>query len=303
MGTGFGAQTLFHSQDPFCQDGRRFDRTFFDKTYQIDAHVDGIPISKLPLCSTNGELRFVNVLTTIQQVYEYTNTVIADGLIPFVLGGDHSIAVGTWSAISHSHKKDFGLIWIDAHLDSHTPETSPSQARHGMPLAALMGYGDCEMTSVGSDQPKLKPENLVIIAARSFESGEQELLNRLGVRVMYMDEVRQRGFEACFDEAVRIVSRTGQSFGISFDVDAFDPEIAPGTGTTEPGGILQDEVLLALDGILNHKKLLGFELVEFNPKLDIDGKTLKLIWKLVYSIMGRKEWKTLQESPLSHHAI
>ncbi|MBW8308696.1 MAG: arginase [Candidatus Paracaedibacteraceae bacterium] len=302
MGTGAGAHTIFHSFDPLNLNSARFDHTFFEKSYQINAHPNGITLPKLPFCSTNGEKRFAHVLNTVQEVYEYTLDCLYHGFTPFVLGGDHSIAVGTWSAIHQYHQKDFGLIWIDAHLDSHTPETSLSQARHGMPLAALMGYGDCELTSVGFAQPKLKPSNLVIIGARSFEKGEQDLLSQLGVRIMYMEEVYQRGFAACFEEAVALLTKNGQHFGISFDVDAFDPSIAPGTGAAEPNGLLEIDVLLAMNGILNHEQLLGFELVEFNPAIDIQNKTLNLIWRFVYSIMGEKEWKRLQLSQQRGHA-
>jgi len=294
MGTGVGAHTIFYSFDPLNLNPDRFDRTFFKKSYHIDAHPEGITIAKLPFCSTNGEMRFAHVLNTVQEVYEYTIDSLDCGLNPFVLGGDHSIAVGTWSAIRQYHQKDFGLIWIDAHLDSHTPETSPSQARHGMPLAALMGYGDCELTSIGSEEPKLKPENLVIIGARSFEKGEQDLLVQLGVRIIYMEEIHQRGFAACFGEAVAMLTKNGQHFGISFDVDAFDPNIAPGTGAAEPNGLLENDVISAMNGILNHEQLLGFELVEFNPALDIQDKTLNLIWRFVYSIKGEREWKSLK---------
>lgn len=295
MGTGLGAATLLHSFNPASTDSQRFDETFFARTYQVDAHPNGIPVPRLPLCAVNGDIRFTNVLTTIQHVYEYTLDCLGRGFCPFIVGGDHSIAIGTWSAIYQHYQKDFGLIWIDAHLDAHTPETSPSQARHGMPLAALLGYGDCELTAIGSTQAKLKPENLVIIGARSFEQGEQDLLNQLGVRIMYMDEVRQRGFSECFNEAVSLATKNNQNFGISFDIDAFDPSIAPGTGAAEPGGLWEDEVLSAMRSILDHERLLGFELVEFNPSLDINDQTLKLIWNLVHSIIGGKEWKTLQQ--------
>ncbi|WP_051908561.1 arginase [Candidatus Odyssella acanthamoebae] len=301
MGTGAGAYALFHSFDPLGLNSERFDRTFFKKSYQIDAHPDGITVPKLPFCSLNGAMRFTNVLNTVQEVYEYTVDCLGRGFTPFVLGGDHSIAIGTWSAMHQHYQKDFGLIWIDAHLDSHTPETSPSQARHGMPLAALIGQGDCELTSIGSAEPKLKPENLVIIGARSFEEGEQVLLEQLGVRVMYMDEVRQRGFRACFEEAVTMLTKNGQHFGISFDVDAFDPLIAPGTGAAEPNGLLETDVLFAMEGIFDHDQLLGFELVEFNPTLDIQDKTLNLIWRFVYSMMGRKKWKVLQQPQQRGH--
>ncbi len=294
MGTGAGALCVCHSVDPFSSNPKRFDETFFQKSYQIQAHPAGIATPLLSFSHPNNKTRFENVLDTIQQTYDYVSRTLKNQSFPFVLGGDHSIAVGTWSAVKNAINQDFGLIWIDAHLDAHTPQTSPSQARHGMPLAALMGYGDSELVTLGSDLPKLKPENLVIIGARSFEEGEHDLLTRLNVRVMYMDEVLARGFGACFAEALEITTSNNKPFGISFDIDGFDASLVPGTGTPEPNGLDEASVLTAMANILNHDKLVAFELVEYNPALDQGHKTLNLIWKLISTLEGAEQWITLQ---------
>lgn len=293
MGTGAGALALCHSVNPLDHSNHRFDQSFFDKSYQIQAHPQGIPSPKLSFSYPNGQNRFENVLDSIQQTYDHVTCTLKNNSFPFVLGGDHSIAIGTWSAVKNFIGQDFGLIWIDAHLDAHTPQTSPSQARHGMPLAALMGYGDSELVTIGSELPKLKPENLVIIGARSFEAGEQELLTRLNVRIMYIEEVLERGFEACFEEAVALATSNNKPFGVSFDIDGFDAALVPGTGTPEPNGFEEMGVLNSMANLLNHEKLVAFELVEYNPKLDQDNKTLKLIWKLVSTLKGANQWTTM----------
>ncbi len=301
MGTGAGALCLCHSVNPLLRTHKRFDETFFQKSYQIQAHPMGIPTPKLSFSYLNSKTRFENVLDTIQQTYDHVSRTLKNQSFPFVLGGDHSIAVGTWSAVRNHINQDFGLIWLDAHLDAHTPQTSPSQARHGMPLAVLMGYGDSELVTLGSELPKLKPENLVIIGARSFENGEHELLKRLNVRVMYSDEVNARGFEVCFNEALAIATANNRPFGISFDIDGFDASLVPGTGTPEPNGFDEESVLKSMANILNHDKLVAFELVEYNPALDQDNKTLKLIWKLVSTLEGAQQWITSQ--PQKTHSL
>ena len=149
---------------------------------------------------------------------------------PFcVIGGDHSCAIGTWSAVAHVNRQhgDIGLIWIDAHMDSHTHLTSTSKNIHGMPVACLLGEGSQSLSQVLDSQPKLKPENLCIIGVRSYEAGEAALLKRFGVKVFFMDEVQQRGFQAVLTEAWQRVSRTTCGVGLSIDMDAIDPLDAP----------------------------------------------------------------------------
>lgn len=155
---------------------------------------------------------------------------------PFcVLGGDHTVAIGTWSGIYDAlHTKgDIGLIWIDAHMDSHTKQTSQTGRIHGMPLACLLGFGDAKLTSILHQGPKIKPDNLCLIGVRSYEAGEAALLNQLNIRVYYMDEVRQRSFKTVFKEAVQQIKKNTIGFGLSVDIDSIDPKEAPGVGVPE----------------------------------------------------------------------
>jgi arginase len=211
--------------------------------------------------------------------------------LPFcVVGGDHASAIGTWSGVYDAlHQSgDIGLIWIDAHMDSHTPESSESGRIHGMPLACLLGYGYPEFTNILHDQPKIKPENVCLIGVRSFERGEAELLARLNVRIYMMKEVRARGFATVLKEAVERVSAHTIGFGVSLDIDAVDPEMAPGVDVPEPHGINATDLVNALADIVNDPKLIGTEVIEFNPSEDKEQKTEKLMVSVLETIYGGK---------------
>jgi len=203
-----------------------------------------------------------------------------------VFAGDHSCAIGTWSGIAQALQKPFGLIWIDAHLDSHTPETSPSGNIHGMPVASLLGYGNNLLTSILNNQPKIKPENLCFIGIRSFEAGEEELIKKLKIKTYYMQEVENRGLDAVFKEAKQIMTKNNtQPYGLSIDLDGIDPVDAPGVGTPEANGIKADDLCAALKKYChNDAGLLGTEITEFNPHEDINHKTQDVIRRLVDAI-------------------
>jgi arginase len=205
------------------------------------------------------------------------------GALPVVLGGDHSCAVGTWSAVAQAWRGagDLGLVWIDAHLDAHTPATSQSLAPHGMPVAALLGHGAPGLAGLYGWRGKLKPSNVVIIGARSYEAGEQALLESLGVRVMYMPEVARRGFGACLDEALQQVRRRTAAWGLSFDLDALDPSDAPGTGTPVEAGISLAHAVQALAGLSALPGCAALEVVEYNPLHDVDGRTAQAAFDLL----------------------
>ena len=159
---------------------------------------------------------------------------------PFAtIGGDHACAVGTWSGVAQAlaPQGDLGLIWSDAHMDAHTFDTTPSGNIHGMPIACLLGHGDPSLTHIASKQPKIKPEHLCLIGIRDFEAGEAELLKQLDVRIITMEEVQQRGFEDCMQEALTIANNGTAGFGISIDLDGFDPKQAPAVGTPVANGL------------------------------------------------------------------
>jgi arginase len=197
-----------------------------------------------------------------------TESAHANQKFPVVVGGDHSCAIGTWSGIATSLQKSLGMLWIDAHLDAHTLETSESGNIHGMPLASLLGKGFPGFTHVGRPGRKLDPERTVVFGARCFEKGEAQLLKSMNVRIYLMDEILDRGFATCFREASDIVRGAGLPFGISLDLDALDPRQIPSVGTPVKGGLDAGEMLRALPALLGSADLQAFELVEYNPFQD-----------------------------------
>ncbi len=205
-----------------------------------------------------------------------------------VLGGDHSCAIGTWSGAADalSSQGRLGLIWVDAHLDAHTPDTSISQAPHGMPLAALLGHGSAAFTDICGWSGKLRPENLVVIGVRSYEAAERALLEALGVRVIYMEEVARRGFAPCFAEAKAAVTSGCAGWGVSFDIDGLDPKEAPATGTPVDHGIPLDQALAALRMCRDDPRFVGLEIAEYNPLKDFGGKTARAVHTLAIASLG-----------------
>jgi arginase len=214
---------------------------------------------------------------------------IDQGEFPVSIGGDHSNAVGMWNGVRRALSKKtclpLGLIWIDAHMDGHVPETTPSGAWHGMPAANLLGYGEPCLAQLTQKEPVLLPENLVYIGVRSFEEGEAALLKKLNVKIYFIDEVKERGLETVVKEAIaRAAARTG-GFGVSLDIDVIDPEEAPGVGSPEPGGIAAKELISTLPFLMKDSRLVGFEMVEYNPERDIQNKTRNLIFDLLRKVL------------------
>lgn len=202
-----------------------------------------------------------------------------------VIGGDHTIAVGTWSGAHVAlKKKNMGLIWIDAHMDSHTPETSPSGKYHGMPLACLLGLGDQRLTALGHKMPKLKPEQVCLLGVRSYEQTEKALLDRLKVRVCYQQDIENIGLNVIFKEAIHHVRQNTEGFGISIDLDAIDPMDAPGVSCPVAKGINANDLVNALEQVKKIPGFMGLEIAEYNQDHDQSGKTLVLIERLINAV-------------------
>lgn len=214
---------------------------------------------------------------------ESVKTLVQEKKFFIVLGGDHTSAIGTWSGAS-SVQKNLGLIWIDAHLDSHTPETTPTGNIHGMPLACLLGHGKLELTTILKSTPKLKPENVCLIGVRSFEAGEQKLLEELNVRIFYMDEVNERGIDFVMQDALSIATLGTEAYGISIDLDSIDPKDAPATDVAVPGGVSAKDLCRVLQKCAADPHFIGAEIVEFDPHRDRDQITEKLIANLILSL-------------------
>jgi arginase len=246
----------------------------------IDAHWAGI----LPAPSNETGIPALEAVSGLcQRLAAHIGDVVAEGDYFAVLGGDHASAVGTWSgaATGLGDRGPLGLIWFDAHMDAHLPETSPSGTLHGMPVACLLGQGADALTAIAAPGPALRPEHICLIGVRSFEDGEAMLLGRLGVRVIFMEEILRRGLNAVMDEALGIAATGTAGFGVSIDLDALDPIEAPGVGSPVPRGLSGDALISALDDLRRRNGFIGIEIAEFNPALDGDGVTARLVGDLL----------------------
>lgn len=231
------------------------------------------------------------IILSCQNMARDLKKILADGELPVILGGDHSIATGTFSGISsHFHQKDeeIGLIWFDAHADMNTPQTSPSGNTHGMPLATLMGDGDPKLVNLEGYANKINPKYLAHIGARDLDLGEKKYIHRLGLRENFftMNDIDEHGMLACINKAVEIASGAKAGYAVTFDVDVMDPRYAPGSGTLVRGGINYREAHLALEAIAVDGNMRSFEIVEVNPLLDQSNITAKLAGELILSALG-----------------
>ncbi|HEU4480124.1 MAG TPA: arginase [Pyrinomonadaceae bacterium] len=216
--------------------------------------------------------------------------ILQAGELPIVLGGDHSIAIGSISGVAaycREREQTLGLIWFDAHADMNVPETTPSGNIHGMPLSALLGYGAPALTNIAGFAPKLDPKFCAHVGARDIDRGERELIRKLGMRFLTMREIDERGMSACMDEAIAIASQASGGYSVTFDVDALDPTDAPGSGTLVRGGMTYRESHLALEKIAEAGGMCSLEIVEINTALDINNKTAELGVELILSALGK----------------
>jgi len=216
---------------------------------------------------------------------------LSRGLLPLVLGGDHSVAIGTVSGVSrHFRKLDqrVGLIWLDAHADMNTPETSPSGNIHGMPLACLIGMGPAALAGLAGYQPKIDPKNAVIVGLREVDLTERPHVRESGVRAFTMRDIDERGLRAVMDEAIRTASEGTAGFHCSLDMDFVDPQHAPGVGTAVRGGATYREAHLAMEMVCDSRRMTSIEVVEVNPVLDEANRTADLAVELIMSGLGKR---------------
>jgi arginase len=213
------------------------------------------------------------------------------GIVPLVLGGDHSVGAGTVSGVAEFYRRQnqkIGLIWIDAHTDINTPESSPSGNVHGMPLAAIMGLGPPELANILNFSPKVNPDNCVLVGVRDIDAIERENVRRSGIHVFTMRDIDERGMRNVMETAVGIAGDGTVGYHVSLDMDWVDPEDAPGVGTPVRGGATYREAHLAMEIIADHGQMLSFEIVEVNPVIDEHNRTADLAVELALSAFGKK---------------
>jgi arginase len=232
------------------------------------------------------------ITETCTRVAEQVLEALAAGETPVILGGDHSVAAGSVSGVAEffrRKKQKTGLIWIDAHSDINTPETSPSGNVHGMPLAALMGLGLGPLRDIFGWSPKVAPENTVLVGVRDIDLTERENIRRAGITEVYtMRDIDERGMRTVMEEALRAAGRGTAGYHVSLDMDWVDPEDAPGVGTPVRGGATYREAHLAMEIIADHGRMLSYEVVEVNPVIDEHNRTAELAVELVSSAFGKK---------------
>ena len=236
-------------------------------------------------------LRYIDcIVPAARRVYGKVASSIQAGRFPLTLGGDHSLSLG--SVRGAARHKSLGVIWVDAHADFNTAETTPSGNIHGMPLAALAGYGDPRLVSLGDDQSPaiINPAHIAIVGVRQLDPGERDLLREAGVTVFSTEQIDRIGLYQALARAINVASRGTEGIYLSFDLDSLDPLHAPGVGTPVPGGLTYREAHLACEMVAETGRLVGMDLVEVNPILDERNRTAALAVELALSALGQRVW-------------
>lgn len=260
--------------------------------YEVHDHGD-VRIDQPDAGSNGGNPRHLKeMLAASSGIIDALAGILNAGEIPIILGGDHAIAIPTFSAIANYYKQqgsEIGLIWFDAHADINTPETSPSGNIHGMPLATILGHGNADLVNLCGYAPKLNPKYFAHVGARDVDPGERSQIEKLGLRDRFftMSDVDKRGMAACVEDAVAIASEAPGGYAVTFDIDMIDPRFAPGSGTLVRGGTTYREAHLALEIIAAHGGIRSFEIVEVNPLLDQSNITVELACELILSALGK----------------
>jgi arginase len=263
---------------------------------QLGLHVEdigNIPV-KQPEEMSYGEKNakyMAEIAETCLDLAAIVEKSLDEGFLPLVLGGDHSIASGVAAGVSdfyRKQKKEIGYIWLDAHGDMNTPESSPSGNVHGMPLAAIMGYGAPELVDLRGYKPKAEPGNIVIVGARDLDASERKIAKRSGVHVFTMRDIDERGMREVMADALKYAMDDTSGVSVSLDMDFVDPSDAPGVGTPVRGGVTYREAHLAMEMIADTESMVSLEIVEINPIIDEHNRTALLGVELALSAVGKK---------------
>jgi arginase len=241
-----------------------------------------------------GEKRaryLAEIAETCKELAEIVRRAMDDGCCPLVLGGDHSLAIGSQAGVAahfRRRREKVGCLWLDAHADMNTPDTTPSGNVHGMPLAATLGLGPPELTRLLGFAPKVAAEDCALVGIRQLDAREKKLVRQSGVRVYTMREVDERGMRAVMEEALARVTRDTAGFVASLDLDFVDPHNAPGVGTPVRGGVTYREAHLAMEMIADSGKMVSLEVLEVNPVIDSHNRTAQLAVELLLSALGKR---------------
>lgn len=243
--------------------------------------------NKDPECTAHYKAEILHVCS---ELANETYAALKKGYFPLITGGDHSVAMGSVSAVSHFYREqeqDIGLLWFDAHGDMNTPESSPSGNIHGMPLAHLLGDGDRDLIDILAPGAKVKPENVVLLGVRDIDKNEQIIIRDAGIHVFTMRDIDERGMAAVCREAIALVTNETAGFHLSFDLDGCDPSVIPGTGTAVQGGVNYREAHLLLELCAESEAMLAMDVVELNPFLDHKNVSAERAVLLIQSALGQ----------------
>ena len=236
--------------------------------------------------------RFLGAITDVcSDVASRTRAALDEGRFPVVLGGDHALAAGSIAgAAAHVQSKGqrLGAIWIDAHGDLNTPATSRSGNVHGMPLAALLGYGDKAMVGIAGEAAALRASDVALVGLRDLDVPERQHIKKWGLSAFTMRALDEKGTRNVIEEAIAVATSDTAGIWVSFDMDVIDPEEAPGVGTAVPGGMTYREAHLAMEMLADTGKLIGLDVVEVNPVLDERNRTAEIACELILSALGKR---------------
>ncbi|MCL6592485.1 MAG: arginase [Alicyclobacillus sp.] len=233
------------------------------------------------------QLRYLDEVAQVcEELQQSVSRVVRAGHIPVVLGGDHSLAMGSLAGVAAVYPET-GVLWFDAHGDMNTPETTPSGNIHGMPLAVSLGMGHPRLVQLGGFAPKVKPERVVLVGVRSLDPGERENIRQAGIRVFTMAEIDREGMASVMEQAIALAGQGGAGIHLSLDLDALDPMYAPGVGTPVNGGVSYREGHLAMEMLAASGRLRSVDVVEVNPILDTRNRTGTMAVELLESLFGK----------------
>lgn len=289
MGSELGASAIRHSMIS----GKLLNEQIKGLGYEVTDYGDVEVVKPNYVAIDGANPKYLHeMLATSRNSAASVKNILKQEEIPVIIGGDHSIAIGTFSGISsyfQERGEEIGLIWFDAHADINTPDTSPSGNIHGMPLAVLLGFGNEDLVNLEGFSPKLNPKYFAHVGARDLDLGEKSEIRRQGLRENFftMSDIDRRGMIDCVEDAIQIASQAPAGFAVTFDVDIIDPRFAPGSGTLVRGGITYREAHLALEVIAERGGMRSFEIVEVNPMLDERNITVELAGELILSALGK----------------
>ena len=257
-------------------------------TVQDEGNVD---VAIAEMCAiTDPKLKYIDCIIPMgRRVSGAVSTSLQGDRFPLVLGGDHSLSVG--SVRGAARQKKVGVLWVDAHADFNTSATTPSGNIHGMPLAALCGLGDSRLTQFWDEAtPVVDPKRVAVIGARDLDPGEKANLREAGVMVQSMEQIDRHSLVTVMEKALDRITRDVDGIYLSFDMDALDPRHAPGVGTPVPAGLTHREAHLICEMVAETGKLIGMDMVEVNPILDVQNQTARLAMDLILTSLGKRIW-------------